>query len=768
MAGEADSVQTWIDETLADLPGYTSAAASVGDPPAPHQDISQQLAAVEACMVREMRDRGIAGASMAIAIDGELAHTRAFGVKSRAGGEAVDTGTYFRVNSTTKTMTAAAVMKLVEDGRLDLHAPITEYVPELRLREPWQASDLTLHDLLTNAGAAPDPYLDYTRFPLVYDMPAWDMDLGTWAAGLRLMHLYAPPGSFWNYSSPNFSLAALPIESVTGREYGEFVATELWRPAGMDSTTFDVDEVLASGDYAYGHYGEQTYDPADYDRVYAWPAGGAYSTPTDLVKWAQVMLEDGGVVLEPDSVEAMTTGYVEAEDVPWTPLSHYGYGVFVDEYEPIRGSDDGESVLVYNHPGNGRGYATELHWAPERRFAIAILMNEYASMPDTVACALRELESLRLADVPGTDTPVSRWGRYAGTYSMIDPYGDTWTARVARTGRGIQIEYTDWSMVPAIDGAVDPQRMSLSYLDTFTYGGYGDNTVTFEFREPGDQSAGWMRSRYKVGQRVGDLPASLEITGSECETLQLTSGLDAPELQVRAYGLGSTLSLRDQRAYQDDPNDPSSSRIKAGMQPRGDVGWITAWLFEESDDNLELYLMQDQDLDGVFAWPDDLVDRLTSDQAQGLLVGSRDTPGPYQLWVHGETVNGAASRFALDIVFVSGDDLRLVGAPTSASDGQRLSFDVCGPEGAADAEPRVGLVELDFGVPSSVVRVPVYWQPAAVATATATGGATPTGATPTGGPGSATPTWPVDITRTPGPTPEGGWAIHIPLVLQGR
>jgi hypothetical protein len=94
-------------------------------------------------------------------------------------------------------------------------------------------------------------------------------------------------------------------------------------------------------------------------------------------------------------------------------------------------------------------------------------------------------------------------------------------------------------------------------------------------------------------------------------------------------------------------------------------------------------------------------------------VAARDQAGPYQLWVHGVSVVGANSRFDLDLVFLTGEDLRLENVPTSARAGQVLSLDVCGPDGRTYKSPRIGIVEVDFGVPPGLVRVPVYWEPGA-------------------------------------------------------
>ena len=74
------------------------------------------------------------------------------------------------------------------------------------------------------------------------------------------MELHAPPGSFWNYSNPNFMIAGLVAERASGTPYRDLLKYSLWEPAGMHSTTFDPDEVMASGNYSDGHHYDSTDD----------------------------------------------------------------------------------------------------------------------------------------------------------------------------------------------------------------------------------------------------------------------------------------------------------------------------------------------------------------------------------------------------------------------------------------------------------------------------------------------------------------------------
>ncbi|MFQ5857181.1 MAG: serine hydrolase domain-containing protein, partial [Anaerolineae bacterium] len=88
------------------------------------------FATIDACVRQEMAQLDVPGAAIAIALDGEMVYERGYGVKHREEGGAVDSNTLFRIGSTTKMMTAAAVMQQVERGAVDLQAPVTDYVPQ--------------------------------------------------------------------------------------------------------------------------------------------------------------------------------------------------------------------------------------------------------------------------------------------------------------------------------------------------------------------------------------------------------------------------------------------------------------------------------------------------------------------------------------------------------------------------------------------------------------------------------------------------------------
>jgi D-alanyl-D-alanine carboxypeptidase len=275
------------------------------------------------CVEQAMSAVGTPGASMAIWRDGVLVTSRGYGVKRRGQDDPVTPQTVFRIGSITKMMTAAAVLQQVEVGRVDLTAPITDLIPEFGLRAPWFGGDITPHHLLTHTSGFPDRLSDVEGRT---DAEA----LSDWAAQQSVTELHATPGAFWNYSNPNFMLAGLVAERAAGMSYHQYMKDQVWAPAGMLSTFLIPAEAMAAGDWSYGHLTDPSTGveliiaPDDYDHWAAAPAGWAFSTATDLVRWAELLMDGGGTVLTPESVALMTA---PLEPTRYAATEHYGYGV---------------------------------------------------------------------------------------------------------------------------------------------------------------------------------------------------------------------------------------------------------------------------------------------------------------------------------------------------------------------------------------------------------------------------------------------------------
>lgn len=476
-----------------------TAAQSVGPgplPPAPRELLARRPTpktdgledAIDRCVEREMFRIGAPGAAVAVVLDGELIYESGYGVKHRLDRGDVGPDTVFRIGSVTKQMTAAAVMQQVELGRVELSAPVIDYIPEFEVGGRWPAERIKVWHLLTHTTGFPDYVDDISR--------TGDDALSRWAATQDGVELHAPPGSFWNYSNPNFMLAGLVAERASGVPYRDLFKQDLWEPAGMHATTFSPDEVIAGGDFAYGHAVDPTthaslfIGPSDYDLWAAGPAGFAFSTVGDLVRWALLLMDGGGPVLSPRSAATMQARH---QWMHYTPDLYYGFGIMIEEYEGLD---------VRQHGGNVTGYGTFLLWVPERRFAVALLANVTYSLTLAAYCIVDEvLEPQPVDPPPDLMTDPSTWNRYVGNYVITQYDGRSTEGTVYLDGERLMISIAD----PEAPGVFVTSELEQYYLDTFLFDSDGDNQAdsdaTFCARsgEPGFMM--WLRNRMAVGER---------------------------------------------------------------------------------------------------------------------------------------------------------------------------------------------------------------------------------------------------------------------------
>lgn len=687
--------------------GLALALAAITAPPSalaspPTQD--DPFAVVDACVAAEMDRLGTPGASIAVARDGAVVYTKGYGTRHRELGGSIDARTRFRIGSTTKMMTAAAVMTLVDAGEVDLHAPITDVLPDLELPAPWDAGAITAHHLLSHTSGMPDSFKLH-RLELFDSVP-----LETWFGDyLPQTPMAAPPGAFWNYSNAGFSLAGYLVERVSGRSHGDYTAEHVWRPAGMTRTTFSTADVEADGNFAWGHDGERRLAPGDVPGAVLSPAGMAFSTPSDLVTWAMALSAGGGAVLSPESAAAMQTPHA---DTDWSPWEAYGYGIFVTSYRDR--DDPGQLVTVLEHGGNTTGWGSELAWVPERGIAISILDNTAASLGDSLRCALREIAGVVPRPTGGLTTPPASWDPFTGTYAEMNQALWDATVRITRDGDRLLLHRLEAGTITplvnlyhttfAIDADEDGRPDSNAPTRRYTFGA----------ARPDGRPVRWMHNRIQVAERVGQFPDAVAIEGASCASIPVTPEIDIPHLTVRAAGLvpPGPESLSGLPLTQDDPADPSTAGFSRDIVVLGEAVHLVARVDLQPGDDAGLYLVGDFDGDGRFAYPGELVDVGWEGSGYRVLTLTGRLPaGRYQLWVHGIEVRGRGRTFSLETRLVHGQQLRVASAPASASAGETLAVEVCA-EGVAGLDgPMTGLVDFDYGSPPRRVRIPVKWEP---------------------------------------------------------
>jgi CubicO group peptidase (beta-lactamase class C family) len=300
------------------------------------------------------------------------------------------------------------------------------------------------------------------------------------------------PGSFWNYTNPGFSLAGLVVQNESGETYADYMRDHIWAPAGMEATFLDPAEVVAYGNYSHGHRwvdpvsgNEVVFAPDDYDNAVIAPAGYAFSRPSDMVRWANLLMAGGGDVLAEESVSVMqaeqvSTGYV--------PTEHYGFGIFVSE---------AYDRLIYDHGGNIPGWSSQLYWSPDDGVAVSILANTIQSLTSAAGCAMLTMMGEEPDTPPDYSTDPETWGRYVGDYAGLAVDGSTIRLAVTQpTSTTLLATFPDVEIAP---GVAYTSTLTQYVLDTFVLDtnadGQPDSDVTFLAHPDEPEETYWVRNR---------------------------------------------------------------------------------------------------------------------------------------------------------------------------------------------------------------------------------------------------------------------------------
>jgi CubicO group peptidase (beta-lactamase class C family) len=300
---------------------------------------------------------GVPGVAAGILLDGREEY--AFhGVTSVENPLPVDAATLFQIGSTTKTFTATALMRLVEQGLVELDAPVRRYVPELRLRDEDAAVRVTVLQLLNHtAGWAGDHFLNTGD---------GDDALARYVESMAELEQLSPPGAVASYNNASLCLAGRVIERVTGQTYEAALRELVLDPLGMELSSLVPADVM-SRRFAVGHNDHD--GQVGVARPWRLPraanaAGGLVSTAAAQLRYARFHLGDGEGLLRRETLERM--------QVPTVALAGGSLGDEVGVSWLLR-SVDGAPLV--GHGGSTNGQESAFQMVPGRGFAITVLTN---------------------------------------------------------------------------------------------------------------------------------------------------------------------------------------------------------------------------------------------------------------------------------------------------------------------------------------------------------------------------------------------------------
>ncbi len=342
-----------------------------------------KLAKISEFFKNEVATGKIAGANVLIQQNGKPVFHETFGVQDVVSKTPITDKTIFRLFSMTKSLTAVASMKLVEDGKIKLDDPVSKYIPSfanVKVGVEKKAEDgtkslelvpptrpMTVHDLMTHTSGVTYGFYGDSLVRKAYkdaNIYAGDYDLAEFAERIAKLPLHNQPGALWQYGHSTDILARV-MEVAAGKPLIDIMQETLLRPLGMVDTGFFVTDpekqklmaqpVPNDSDFRVGRIN----DPTVVKKI-QFASGGMVSTMADYERFAKMLLNggslDGKTILKPETFKLLVTDQIG-------PKSGVDRDYF---YFPGDGFGFGLGLAVRTDPGNAKppppGNLGELKW----------------------------------------------------------------------------------------------------------------------------------------------------------------------------------------------------------------------------------------------------------------------------------------------------------------------------------------------------------------------------------------------------------------------
>jgi CubicO group peptidase (beta-lactamase class C family) len=307
-------------------------------------------------IVSEMRRLDIPGVAIGIYTKGKEL-TAGFGITSNENPLPVTEDTLFQTGSISKTFTGTVLMMLVEQGKVDLDAPVRRYIKDFRVQDERVSKKVTVRHLLTHMGGWVGDYFN--------NFGDGDDSLEKMVRDIARMPQVQPLGTIWSYNNTGFNVASRIIEVVSKKPYEQAVQEMLLDPLGLDMTFFYPDDMLLTHRFVVGH--QKVKGKVQAARPWAIGranngVGGVVSTVRDLLKYARFHMSNGKKnVITGKSLRAMREIQVSAG-----PRGDMGITWFIRDVGKFK---------VYAHGGATNGQQAYFFYIPDKDFACAILTN---------------------------------------------------------------------------------------------------------------------------------------------------------------------------------------------------------------------------------------------------------------------------------------------------------------------------------------------------------------------------------------------------------
>lgn len=292
------------------------------------------------------------GVSVLVSKNGEIIYEKGVGYADIGNKVPVTPDTKFRIGSITKQFIAASVLKLQEEGKLNVQDKLSKFIPDFP-----RGNEVTIHHLLTHTSGI-HSYTNRPGFLKYVTMPV------TPAALVDTIKSYPydfNPGDNYLYNNSGFFLLGYIIEKISGMSLSDYLKETLFIPLGMNNTGIYESSLLLDNEaYGYSYENGKIIKALDWDMSWAGGAGALYSTVKDLYTWNEAVFN--GKVLSEESLKTAFTPAVLNNK----RTTEYGYGWAIQDYRGYK---------FIQHGGGLHGFTTYLERQPENKITVVVLCN---------------------------------------------------------------------------------------------------------------------------------------------------------------------------------------------------------------------------------------------------------------------------------------------------------------------------------------------------------------------------------------------------------
>lgn len=443
---------------------------------------------VVACAEAAMKTHGVPGAVVGILHQGEI-KTAGLGVTHVEHPLPVTPDTLFQIGSITKTYTATAIMRLVEQGKLALDEPVRTYVPDFAVVDEDTSARVTLWHLLTHtAGWSGD---------LFTDMSLGDDALSRYVAAMAELEQETPLGAYVSYNNAAVTLAGHVVAAVTGKTYEAAMQELVLEPMGLKRSFFNPIDVMIHR-FVVGHSagpkGPEVASPWPIPRADN-PCGGLVCDIGDLLRYGRFHMgdgtaEDGTRLLSAESMALMQT----PQATMWTDEA-IGLTWFLNVTD---------GVVRVSHGGSTIGQQAELTLVPQHGLAIGVMTNADEGLgvnQDVTKCALREYAGLNVSDPEAMEASAEELAAFSGLYTRYMVEMELGMLAGQLVG---QIRYT--AGFPTKDSppppCPPPVSLGLCEPDRLLFLNGHLKGLPVDVVRDADGAVAWLRAGYRMQKRV--------------------------------------------------------------------------------------------------------------------------------------------------------------------------------------------------------------------------------------------------------------------------